>query len=137
MTDDEATRSAGAPDAAAAAHRDAPAEGASGAGLPASAPSRRAETGSAYAAAGVDTEAGDAAVELMRAAVGRTLTGRVVGGLGGFAGMVDVSDLRAYRRPLLATSTDGVGSTSTTPSARTSSAWWSTTSPSWAPAPSS
>ena len=114
MTDDEATRSAGAPDAAAAAHRDAPAaqppaEGASGAGLPASARSRRAETGSAYAAAGVDTEAGDAAVELMRAAVGRTLTGRVVGGLGGFAGMVDVSDLRAYRRPLLATSTDGVG----------------------------
>ncbi|MFC2458111.1 hypothetical protein, partial [Peptidiphaga sp.] len=79
MTDDEATRSAGAPDAAAAAHRDAPAaqppaEGASGAGLPASARSRRAETGSAYAAAGVDTEAGDAAVELMRAAVGRTLT---------------------------------------------------------------
>ena len=114
MTDDEATRSAGAPDAATAAHRDAPAaqppvEGASGAGLSASARSRRAETGSAYAAAGVDTEAGDAAVELMRAAVGRTLTDRVVGGLGGFAGMVDVSHLRAYRRPLLATSTDGVG----------------------------
>lgn len=63
----------------------------------------------AYAAAGVDTEAGDRAVELMKAAVGRTLNSSVVGGVGGFAGMVDVSALREYRRPLLATSTDGVG----------------------------
>lgn len=63
----------------------------------------------AYAAAGVDTAAGDAAVELMKAAVSRTLTGGVVGGVGGFAGMVDVSELKNYRRPLLATSTDGVG----------------------------
>lgn len=63
----------------------------------------------AYAAAGVNTEAGDRAVELMKAAVGRTLTPSVIGGVGGFAGMVDVSQLREYRRPLLATSTDGVG----------------------------
>ncbi|OKL52578.1 phosphoribosylformylglycinamidine cyclo-ligase [Buchananella hordeovulneris] len=62
-----------------------------------------------YRTAGVDTEAGDRAVELMKAAVGRTHTAGVVGGQGGFAGMVDVSDLRDYRRPLLATSTDGVG----------------------------
>lgn len=63
----------------------------------------------AYAAAGVDTEAGDRAVELMKAAVSRTMTPAVCGGVGGFAGMVDVSELREYRRPLLATSTDGVG----------------------------
>ncbi|RPF27262.1 phosphoribosylformylglycinamidine cyclo-ligase [Georgenia muralis] len=62
-----------------------------------------------YAGAGVDTEAGDRAVELMKDAVRATHTPDVVGGVGGFAGLVDVSALREYRRPLLATSTDGVG----------------------------
>jgi phosphoribosylformylglycinamidine cyclo-ligase len=62
-----------------------------------------------YASAGVDVEAGDRAVELMKAAVARTHGPTVVGGLGGFAGLVDASELLAYRRPLLATSTDGVG----------------------------
>lgn len=62
-----------------------------------------------YAAAGVDTEAGDLAVELMKEAVRATHTPGVVGGVGGFAGLVDVSALKEYRRPLLATSTDGVG----------------------------
>ncbi|WP_448074186.1 phosphoribosylformylglycinamidine cyclo-ligase [Georgenia yuyongxinii] len=62
-----------------------------------------------YAAAGVDTEAGDRAVELMKDAVRATHTAGVVGGVGGFAGLVDASALKAYRRPLLATSTDGVG----------------------------
>ncbi len=33
----------------------------------------------------------------------------VIGGLGGFAGLFDASALTAYKRPLLATSTDGVG----------------------------
>jgi phosphoribosylformylglycinamidine cyclo-ligase len=63
----------------------------------------------AYAAAGVDTEAGDLAVELMKRAVGATHNDLVMGGLGGFAGMMDVSFLKKYDRPLLATSTDGVG----------------------------
>lgn len=62
-----------------------------------------------YASAGVDTAAGDRAVELMKASVAATMTPAVVGGVGGFAGLVDVSDLRSYRQPLLATSTDGVG----------------------------
>lgn len=62
-----------------------------------------------YAAAGVDTEAGDRAVELMKQAVRATQTPAVLGGVGGFAGLLDVSDLRGYARPLLATSTDGVG----------------------------
>ncbi|HZK58356.1 MAG TPA: phosphoribosylformylglycinamidine cyclo-ligase [Cryobacterium sp.] len=62
-----------------------------------------------YAAAGVDTAAGDLAVELMKAAVSKTHGPEVVGGFGGFAGLYDVSFLTSYRRPLLATSTDGVG----------------------------
>ncbi len=62
-----------------------------------------------YASAGVDVEAGDRAVELMKAAVGRTQGPEVLGGLGGFAGLFDASALTGYRRPLLASSTDGVG----------------------------
>ena len=62
-----------------------------------------------YASAGVDTEAGDKAVELMKDAVRATHNARVVGGVGGFAGLFDVSFLKHSRRPLLATSTDGVG----------------------------
>ncbi len=63
----------------------------------------------AYAASGVDTEAGDLAVSLMKRAVSATHNDLVVGGLGGFAGMMDVSFLKSFDRPLLATSTDGVG----------------------------
>ncbi len=62
-----------------------------------------------YASAGVDVEAGDRAVELMRASVVRTHGPQVLAGLGGFAGLYDASALTGYRRPLLATSTDGVG----------------------------
>ena len=62
-----------------------------------------------YATAGVDTAAGDRAVELMKAAVARTHDATVVSATGGFAGMVDASALLGMRRPLLATSTDGVG----------------------------
>jgi len=62
-----------------------------------------------YAAAGVDIAAGDRAVELMRAAVGRTTRPEVIGGIGGFAGLFDGAKLAGMRRPLLATSTDGVG----------------------------
>ncbi|AZS35535.1 Phosphoribosylformylglycinamidine cyclo-ligase [Microbacterium lemovicicum] len=62
-----------------------------------------------YSAAGVDTEAGDLAVELMKSAVKRTHGPEVRGGVGGFAGLFDASALRAYERPILATSTDGVG----------------------------
>lgn len=67
------------------------------------------ETPTTYAAAGVDVEAGDAAVELMKDAVKATHSAQVVGGFGGFAGMWDASALTRYTQPLLATSTDGVG----------------------------
>ncbi|MBC3760682.1 phosphoribosylformylglycinamidine cyclo-ligase [Quadrisphaera oryzae] len=63
----------------------------------------------AYAAAGVDVEAGDRAVVLMKEAVARTHGPQVLGGAGGFAGLFDASALLGHRRPLLATSTDGVG----------------------------
>lgn len=62
-----------------------------------------------YASAGVDTAAGDRAVELMKEAVSRTHDATVLGATGGFAGMVDASVLLGMKKPLLATSTDGVG----------------------------
>lgn len=62
-----------------------------------------------YSQAGVDTRAGDRAVELMKSAVAKTHNVNVFGGVGGFAGMIDASELLTYKRPLLATSTDGVG----------------------------
>jgi phosphoribosylformylglycinamidine cyclo-ligase len=68
-----------------------------------------ARDGPGYRQAGVDITAGDRAVELMRGAIARTAGPEVVGGVGGFAGLFDASRLTAFRRPLLATSTDGVG----------------------------
>ena len=64
---------------------------------------------SAYAAAGVDIEAGDRAVELMKTWVAKTRRPEVLGGLGGFAGFFDASALKGMDHPVLATSTDGVG----------------------------
>lgn len=69
----------------------------------------RVSANSSYAAAGVDTAAGDLAVELMKEAVAKTHGPNVLGGVGGFAGLYDLSFAKDYRRPLLATSTDGVG----------------------------
>ena len=62
-----------------------------------------------YADAGVDVHAGDKAVELMKASVRRAQRPEVLGGLGGFAGLFDASMLTRMQRPVLATSTDGVG----------------------------
>jgi phosphoribosylformylglycinamidine cyclo-ligase len=64
---------------------------------------------SAYAAAGVSIEAADTAVELMRTWVEKARRPEMIGGIGGFAGLFDASALTRYERPLLATSTDGVG----------------------------
>jgi phosphoribosylformylglycinamidine cyclo-ligase len=62
-----------------------------------------------YRDAGVDIAAGERAVDLMRASIARTAGPEVIGGLGGFAGLFDAARLTTMRRPLLATSTDGVG----------------------------
>lgn len=64
---------------------------------------------SAYAAAGVDIEAGDRAVRLMAEHVKASYRPEVMGSIGGFAGFFDASALKSYKRPVLATSTDGVG----------------------------
>ncbi len=45
----------------------------------------------------------------MKSSVRATQGPEVLGGVGGFAGLYDASFLKEYRRPLLATSTDGVG----------------------------
>ncbi|HIW94951.1 MAG TPA: phosphoribosylformylglycinamidine cyclo-ligase, partial [Candidatus Corynebacterium gallistercoris] len=62
--------------------------------------------GATYAAAGVDIEAGDKAVELFAPLAKRATRPEVRGGLGGFAGLFALGD---YDKPLLAASSDGVG----------------------------
>ncbi|MCQ9353132.1 phosphoribosylformylglycinamidine cyclo-ligase [Corynebacterium sp. 153RC1] len=62
--------------------------------------------GVSYAAAGVDIEAGDKAVELFAPLAKRATRPEVRGGLGGFAGLFA---LGKYREPLLAAGSDGVG----------------------------
>jgi phosphoribosylformylglycinamidine cyclo-ligase len=62
-----------------------------------------------YEAAGVDIAAGERAVELMKSRVAVSRRPEVVDDASGFAGLFDVSAFARYRRPLLATSTDGVG----------------------------
>lgn len=62
-----------------------------------------------YASAGVDVEAGERAVALMRASIEHTRRSEVIGDFGGFAGLFDISAARSMARPILATSTDGVG----------------------------
>jgi phosphoribosylformylglycinamidine cyclo-ligase len=66
-------------------------------------------TATSYAAAGVSIEAADKAIELMKGWVDKARRPEVIGGIGGFAGLFDASVLTRYERPLLATSTDGVG----------------------------
>ncbi|MFD4468769.1 phosphoribosylformylglycinamidine cyclo-ligase [Rhodococcus sp. NPDC058505] len=63
--------------------------------------------GASYAAAGVDIEAGDRAVELFAPLAKKASRPEVLGGLGGFAGLFALKG--GYREPLLAASTDGVG----------------------------
>jgi phosphoribosylformylglycinamidine cyclo-ligase len=64
---------------------------------------------STYKDAGVDIDAGDRAVELMKASIAKASRPEVMGSIGGFAGLFDASKLKSMKQPLLATSTDGVG----------------------------
>ncbi|MDA3629220.1 phosphoribosylformylglycinamidine cyclo-ligase [Saccharopolyspora sp. WRP15-2] len=61
-----------------------------------------------YAAAGVSIEAGDEAVEKMRPWAKRATRPEVLGSLGGFAGLFQLK-LDRWKEPVLASSTDGVG----------------------------
>ncbi|WP_296602704.1 phosphoribosylformylglycinamidine cyclo-ligase, partial [Nocardioides sp.] len=63
----------------------------------------------AYAEAGVNIQAADTAIELMKGWIDKARRPEMIGGLGGFAGLFDASALTRFTRPLLATSTDGVG----------------------------
>ncbi|WP_433699547.1 phosphoribosylformylglycinamidine cyclo-ligase [Nocardiopsis sp. CA-288880] len=62
----------------------------------------------AYAAAGVDIAAGERAVDLMKRHVARTRRPEQVTDASGFAGLFRL-DVGKYKDPVLATSTDGVG----------------------------
>ena len=64
---------------------------------------------STYSEAGVDIDAGDTAVRLMKEHLAKARRPEVVGDIGGFAGLFDISVAKSMKRPLLATSTDGVG----------------------------
>ncbi|HUH56540.1 MAG TPA: phosphoribosylformylglycinamidine cyclo-ligase [Rhodanobacter sp.] len=60
-----------------------------------------------YRAAGVDIDAGNALVERIKPLVKRTQRPEVMGGLGGFGGLFDLSG--RYKEPVLVSGTDGVG----------------------------
>ncbi|MEU8816523.1 phosphoribosylformylglycinamidine cyclo-ligase [Actinoplanes sp. NPDC048796] len=63
---------------------------------------------STYADAGVSIEAGDRAVELLKSKVKKTTRPEVIGDLGGFSGLFRLNTQK-YKSPILASSTDGVG----------------------------
>jgi phosphoribosylformylglycinamidine cyclo-ligase len=61
-----------------------------------------------YRDAGVDIDAGDALVERIKPLVRRSMRPEVLGGLGGFGGLFEIP-IDRYRRPVLVSGTDGVG----------------------------
>jgi phosphoribosylformylglycinamidine cyclo-ligase len=60
-----------------------------------------------YRAAGVDIDAGNAVVERIKPLVAKSFRPEVMGGLGGFGALFDLSN--KYREPVLVSGTDGVG----------------------------
>ena len=61
-----------------------------------------------YREAGVDIDAGEELVERIKPHVKRSMRREVLGGLGGFGALVEVP-LDRYRKPVLVSGTDGVG----------------------------
>ena len=61
-----------------------------------------------YRDAGVDIDAGDALIERIKPCVARTTRPEVLAGIGGFGALVELP-LDRYRRPVLVSGTDGVG----------------------------
>ncbi len=61
-----------------------------------------------YRDAGVDIDAGEELVERIKPAVKRSMRREVLGGIGGFGALVEVP-LDRYRKPVLVSGTDGVG----------------------------
>jgi phosphoribosylformylglycinamidine cyclo-ligase/phosphoribosylamine--glycine ligase/phosphoribosylformylglycinamidine cyclo-ligase len=62
-----------------------------------------------YKSSGVDIDAGNRAVELMKDSVRATYNEFVLAGIGSFGGLFDVSALKQMDHPVLVASTDGVG----------------------------
>lgn len=62
----------------------------------------------AYKKAGVDVEKGYEAVERMKKHISKTTRPEVLGGIGAFAGLFDLSSFK-YEEPVLVSGTDGVG----------------------------
>ena len=60
-----------------------------------------------YRDAGVDIDAGDLLVERIKPAAKRTMRPEVLGGIGGFGALFEIS--KKYREPVLVSGTDGVG----------------------------
>ncbi|MBI5751178.1 MAG: phosphoribosylformylglycinamidine cyclo-ligase [Hydrogenophilales bacterium] len=60
-----------------------------------------------YRDAGVDIDAGDALVENIKPLARRTMRPEVMGGIGGFGALFEIS--KKYREPVLVSGTDGVG----------------------------
>ena len=60
-----------------------------------------------YREAGVDIEAGDALVERIKPMAQRTMRPEVLGGIGGFGALFEIS--KKYRQPVMVSGTDGVG----------------------------
>ncbi len=60
-----------------------------------------------YRDAGVDIDAGDALVERIKPMARRTMRPEVLGGIGGFGALVEVS--KKYKNPVMVAGTDGVG----------------------------
>ncbi|MDP2879691.1 MAG: AIR synthase related protein, partial [Sulfuricella sp.] len=60
-----------------------------------------------YRDAGVDIDAGDALVENIKPFAKRTMRPEVLGGLGGFGALFEIS--KKYKNPVLVSGTDGVG----------------------------
>jgi phosphoribosylformylglycinamidine cyclo-ligase len=67
------------------------------------------QNGNAYRKAGVDIDAGNRAVDLMKEAVRSTYTPQVLSNVGSFGGLFDASELAHMNSPVLVASTDGVG----------------------------
>ena len=74
-----------------------------------SVPVRDSVNQSAYGSSGVDIDAGNRALELMKDSVRATYTDAVLAGIGSFGGLFDVSSLKQMDHPVLVASTDGVG----------------------------
>lgn len=68
-----------------------------------------ANENSQYARAGVDIDAGQRAVDLLKSAVRATYTPEVLSDVGNFGGLYDASALHGLQHPTLVASTDGVG----------------------------